>query len=145
MRGVLPKAAFCCAFLWAKGLSAKDIHLEISPVYSGKCLSGKAVHSWIEKFSEGSSKVTDDAQPGAHVAETTVRRLLCCWFRCTGKAMGPVQHYWWRICREIHFIQDRILHVLRFVSICDLFTVSPPYLQIQRASTAEVSNFQGFH
>jgi hypothetical protein len=27
------------------------------PVYGGKCLSRKAVHSWVEKFSEGRSKV----------------------------------------------------------------------------------------
>jgi hypothetical protein len=30
------------------------------PVYGGKCLSRKAVHSWIEKFSEGRSTVADD-------------------------------------------------------------------------------------
>jgi hypothetical protein len=46
--------------LLAKGLNAKDIHKEIIPVYGGKCLSRKAVHSWVEKFSEGRSKITDD-------------------------------------------------------------------------------------
>jgi hypothetical protein len=35
--------------LWAKGLSAEDIHKEIFPVYGGMCLSCKAVHSWVEK------------------------------------------------------------------------------------------------
>jgi hypothetical protein len=30
-------------FLWAKGLSAKDINKEMFPVYGGKCLSRKAV------------------------------------------------------------------------------------------------------
>jgi hypothetical protein len=60
-------------FLWAKGLDAKDIHKEMFPVYSGMCLSHKAVHNWVEKFSQGHSKVTDDAQPGAEVAETTVK------------------------------------------------------------------------
>jgi hypothetical protein len=30
-------------FLWAKGLSAKDIHKEMFPVYCGKCLSRKVV------------------------------------------------------------------------------------------------------
>jgi hypothetical protein len=34
-------------FLWAKELDAKDIHKEIFPVYGGKCLSHKAVHSWV--------------------------------------------------------------------------------------------------
>jgi hypothetical protein len=31
-------------FLWTKGLNEKDIHKEISPAYSGKCLWRKAVH-----------------------------------------------------------------------------------------------------
>jgi hypothetical protein len=30
-----------------------------------------------------------------------VKRLLCCGFRRTGKAMGQVYQCWWRICREI--------------------------------------------
>jgi hypothetical protein len=34
-------------FLWAKGLNAKDIHKEMFPVYSGKCVSRKAVHNWV--------------------------------------------------------------------------------------------------
>jgi hypothetical protein len=50
--------------------------------YDGKCLSRKAVHSWVEKFSQG--KVETE------VAETTVRKILFCGFRLTGKAMGQV-------------------------------------------------------
>jgi hypothetical protein len=30
------------------------------PIYGGKCLLGKAIHNWVEKFSLGRSKVTDD-------------------------------------------------------------------------------------
>jgi hypothetical protein len=41
------------AFLQAKGLSEKSVHKEMFPVYGGKCLSRKAIHNWIEKFSEG--------------------------------------------------------------------------------------------
>jgi hypothetical protein len=55
-------------FLWAKELSEKDIHKEMFPVYGGKCLLRKAVHSWVEKFSQGRSKVTDD--------ETLLRKWL---------------------------------------------------------------------
>jgi hypothetical protein len=40
-------------FLWVKGLNEKDIHKGIFPVYGGKCLSRKAVHNWVEKFSQG--------------------------------------------------------------------------------------------
>jgi hypothetical protein len=36
-------------FSAGKGLNAKDIHKEMFPVYGGKCLSRKAVHSWGEK------------------------------------------------------------------------------------------------
>jgi hypothetical protein len=72
------KAVFCCAILWAKGPNAKDIHKEIFPVYGGKCLLRKAVHNWVEKFSQGRSKVADDAQPGCPVEiaiEVTAQRL----------------------------------------------------------------------
>jgi transposase len=69
---------FCCAFLWAKGLDAEDINKEMFPVYGGKCLSRKAVHNWVKKFSEGHSKVADDARPHRPVeiaTEATVGRV----------------------------------------------------------------------
>jgi hypothetical protein len=75
-------------FLWVKGLNAKDVNKEMFPVYGVNCLSRKAVYNRVEKFSQGHSKVTDEARPGAEVAETTVKRLLCCGFRRTDKAMG---------------------------------------------------------
>jgi hypothetical protein len=62
--------------LWAKVLNAKDIHKELFPVYGGKCLSRKAVRNWVEKFSQGRSKVADDVRPGAEVVETTVKKRL---------------------------------------------------------------------
>jgi hypothetical protein len=61
--------------LWANGLNTKDIHVEMFPVYSGKRLSRKAVHSWVEKFSQGRSRVTDDAQPG-HPVETVTEATV---------------------------------------------------------------------
>jgi hypothetical protein len=48
-------------FLWPKGLNAKCIHKEMFPVYGGRCLARTALHNWIEKFSQGRSKVADDA------------------------------------------------------------------------------------
>jgi hypothetical protein len=74
------RAAFCCVFLCTKGLSAKDIHKEMFPVYGGKCLSRKAVHSCGEKFSQGRSKVADDTRQSAKVAETTDKRLYAVGF-----------------------------------------------------------------
>jgi hypothetical protein len=50
-------------FLWEKRLSAKDIHKEMFRVYGGKCLSHKAVHNWVEKFSQGPTKFADNARP----------------------------------------------------------------------------------
>jgi hypothetical protein len=48
-------------FLAAEGLNAKDIYKEMFAVYDGKCLSRNTVHNWFEKFSEGRSKVVNDA------------------------------------------------------------------------------------
>jgi hypothetical protein len=112
-------------FLWARGLSAKDIHKEIFPVYGGKCLMRKAVHNWAEKFSQGRRGWNGAAE----VAETTVTRLPCCGFRRTDKAIGQVYQCLWRVCREINaFLQVRISHVLHFISIWDLFTDFPSHL-----------------
>jgi hypothetical protein len=85
---------FLLRFMPAKGFNAKDIHEEMFPVYDGKCLSRKVVHNWVDKFSQGRSKVADDARPCAEVSETTVKRLLCCGFRRTCKAMGQVYQCW---------------------------------------------------
>jgi hypothetical protein len=35
------RSAVVFFFLWAKGLSVKDIHKEMFPVYDGKCFSRK--------------------------------------------------------------------------------------------------------
>jgi hypothetical protein len=40
-------------------MNVKDIHKEIIRVYGGKCLSHEVVYSWLEKFSQGRSKVVD--------------------------------------------------------------------------------------
>jgi hypothetical protein len=76
--------------LYPKVFNEKNIHKKWFPLYGGKCLSRKAVHNWVEKFSQGRLKVADDGRPSAEVTETKVKRLLCCGFRRTGKAMGQV-------------------------------------------------------
>jgi hypothetical protein len=64
------------------------------------------------------------------VVEATVKRLLCCGFRCIGKVMRQVHQCWWRICQGINvFSQVRISHVLHFISICDLHTDSPSQMK----------------
>jgi hypothetical protein len=52
---------FCCASFVGKKINANNIHKEMFPVYDGKFLLHKAVHIWVEKVSQGCSKVTDDA------------------------------------------------------------------------------------
>jgi hypothetical protein len=92
---------FLVGSLWSKGLNAKGIHKEMFPVYGRECSSRKAVHNWVEKFSQGRLKVADDARQGVEVAETIVERFLCCAFRRIAKATAEVYQCWWRICREI--------------------------------------------
>jgi hypothetical protein len=82
--------------------NVKDSHKEMFPVYGGKCLSCKMVHNWFEKFPQGRLKVADDAWQGVEMAETTIKRLLCCRFRHTVKVMGQVYQCWWRMCQEIN-------------------------------------------
>jgi hypothetical protein len=102
-------------FLWAKGLNSKDIYKEMFPVYFGKCSSCKALHNGVEKFSEGRSKVTAYAQLGVEVAETAVKRLICCGFRRTGKATGQVYQCWWKICREVNVFFSRFEYHMFYV------------------------------
>jgi hypothetical protein len=83
----------CVFFGGAKVLNEKDIRREMFPVYDGKCVSRKAVHNWIEQFSQGRWKVSDDVRPGAEVAETTVKKLFC-GIRRTDKATGQVYQCW---------------------------------------------------
>jgi hypothetical protein len=83
--------------LWAIGLNAKDIHKEMLPDYGGKCLSRKAVHNWVKKFSQGSPKVADNALLGAEVAETTDNYVAGFdarakrWDKCTDDGGGYVE------------------------------------------------------
>jgi hypothetical protein len=45
------------------------------------------------------------------VAETTAKRLLCCWFRHTGKVTGQVYQCWWRIYQEINVFSRFKYHI----------------------------------
>ncbi|BFZ08992.1 hypothetical protein BsWGS_12031 [Bradybaena similaris] len=62
-------------FWGAKVLPAKDIHKEMFPIYADKCLSRKVVHSWVEKFSQGRSKIVDEIQSG-HPVETAAEASM---------------------------------------------------------------------
>jgi hypothetical protein len=90
------------------------------PVYGGKCLSRKAVPSWWQKYRWwriGWNR-------GVEVAETAVKRLLCCGFLRTGKAMRQVYHCWWRICREM-FCPCSNITCFTFHVVTDLINALP--------------------
>jgi hypothetical protein len=57
----------CIVRFYGKMTQCKGYSLKMFPVYSEKCLSRKAVHNWVEKFSEGRSKIAGDARPGRPV------------------------------------------------------------------------------
>jgi hypothetical protein len=59
---------FVVRFLWAKRLDTKDVHKEMFPVYGGKCLSCKAVHSWVQKRGK---RFADEGE-----VETEIRKWL---------------------------------------------------------------------
>jgi hypothetical protein len=116
LRSVLPKSSvpLCVFFLWAKGLNAKNIHNEMFPVYGGKGLSRKSVHSWVQKLPPWWRTFRwwrRGWNGGVEVAETAVKRLLCCALLCTGKAMGQVYQSSWTICREIKVFSRFEYHI----------------------------------
>jgi hypothetical protein len=89
-------------FCREKDSYAKDIKKEMFAIYGGKCLSLKAVHIWVEKFSQGRLKVADHGRPGAEVAQQS-RKLVYCGFRRTARAMGQVYQCWWMVTHELHY------------------------------------------
>jgi hypothetical protein len=61
------------------------------------------------------------------MAEITVKGLLCCGFRRTGKSDGTSVSMLVEDMLKYVFSSDSNSQVLRFTSICVLFTDSPLY------------------
>jgi hypothetical protein len=88
----------------------------------------------VKRFTTGSrnclkerSKVADDETEVRKWLIQQLKRILCCGIRRAGKAIGQVYQCCRRVCREINVFFPpgvRISNVLRFISICDLFTHS---------------------
>jgi hypothetical protein len=119
------------AFWFGKTTNCKGYSLKMFPVYGGKCLSRKAVHSWVVNVSLMTK--------GLKRKCGTVYRLLCCGFRSTGIAMGQLYQCWWRICREIHFFSPGS-NITCFISLYDIFTDSPCYNPTIRLHTVLASD-----
>jgi hypothetical protein len=118
------RAAFCCAF--AVELYAKDTRKEMFPFCGGVCC--------VKRFTTGSRNSLKDVRKSQMMSDQ-VRKwlrqqskdfyvagfeaLVKRWDKCISVGGGYAEEY--------VFPQDRISHVLRFISICDLFTDSPSY------------------
>jgi hypothetical protein len=60
-RYILPKSTVLLRFLgWGKRTQCKYINKEMFHVYGGQCLLRKTIQNWVEKFSQGRSKVMPD-------------------------------------------------------------------------------------
>jgi transposase-like protein len=45
-------------------MESKNIHKEMFPIYGEKCLSRQALYSWVQKFSEGRTRIEDEHRVG---------------------------------------------------------------------------------
>jgi hypothetical protein len=52
-------------FLWAKGMEPKNINKEMLPIYGEKCVSRQADYNWVQKFSEGRTRIEDEHRVSA--------------------------------------------------------------------------------
>ena len=59
-------------FLWAKDMTARDIHKEMLPMCTEHCLSHQAVHNRVQKFSEGQISIEDIIRADRRVTIDTV-------------------------------------------------------------------------
>jgi hypothetical protein len=91
---------FVLRLLWAKGLDAADIHKKMCLAYGGKCLSRKAIHNWVEKFSQRRSRVSDDEtevpnwlrQQSGDFCATGFDSLVKRWDKCINVGGGYVEN-----------------------------------------------------
>jgi hypothetical protein len=79
------------------------------------------------------------------VAETTVKILLCCGFRRSGKAMDQGHQYWLRIYREINVFlrfRYRMFYVL-YLFLAYLLTL-PRIIDYINSGYRSLTLFQAF-
>jgi hypothetical protein len=110
-------------FLWAKGLSAKDVHKEMFPVYSGKCLLRKVVHNWVANVSLMTKRLKWRCISGCDNSQKTSFLRVSTHWQSDGTCVSQLVD----MSRNKCFFQFRISHVLHFISISDLFPDSPLY------------------
>jgi hypothetical protein len=95
----------------------------------------------VKRLSLGGKSFADDEEVETEVSETTVKRLLCCGFWRTGKAMAQVYQCWWRICRQINVssrFEYHMFYVL-FPLVTNLLTL--PRIRLSVVKVKSCSRF----
>jgi hypothetical protein len=102
----------------------------MSPVYGEKFLSRKAVHKWVEKLGRW---FTDNEEVKTEVWKRLRQQskdFYAAGFDALVMRWDSVSKLVEDMSRNKCFFQVRMSHVLRFISICDLFTNSSSYIQL---------------
>jgi hypothetical protein len=113
---------FIVRYLWAKWLNAEGITKEVFPLYVGKGSSLKVVHdcaaivSLMKRLKRKSGNGWDNSQKDFYAVWFDVRAML--WDECVEDMSRNKMFF---------FLRFRMSHVLRFITICDLFPYSPYY------------------
>jgi hypothetical protein len=105
-------------------------------IYGGKCLSRKVVNNWMAKV----SLMTKRLKRRWEVAETTVKILLCCGFRCIGKTMGQVYQFWRRIHREMNVFPRFEYHMFYVLYTFVSYLLTLQLLTHYKASQSNILN-----
>jgi hypothetical protein len=88
------RTEFYCAFLMGKMTHEKDIHKEMFHVYGGKCLSRKAVRTWMANVSLKTKRLKRRCGRGWDNSQKT-----------SVSSIGHMHQCWWRVYREICVFQ----------------------------------------
>jgi hypothetical protein len=128
------KVPFCCAFLWAKGLNAKDIHKKCFLFLLGSVCR-------IKQFHVGGKRFVDDEE-----VETEVRKWLrqqsknfyAAGFDALVKRWGQVYQCWWRMCRDISFPSSNITCSTFYIQLWPIYWLSLVILSYDRVTIDRV-------
>jgi hypothetical protein len=114
----------------AKVPNEKDIYKEIFLFRVGSAYSVKWLTSGWQTFRWWRRSWNVYAE----MAETTVKRLLCCGFRRVGKVMGHMYQCWWMTCQEIiFFLGSHITYFTCDIYLCPIYGL-PCNIRIQEYS-----------
>jgi hypothetical protein len=106
------RTVFCCGFFYGQKDTIQMIFIKKCFLFTvGSVCPVKRFTTWWKTFRWW----LRGWNGGAEVAEKTAKRLICCWFQCTGTSMGQVYLCWWRICREMFFFSRFEYHMFYFL------------------------------